>query len=71
MFGHPLYTEESTPDDIMNSLQKELRSSLDILVLIHVVGPEMKQVLEDTFANYKHQDPYKWYECVKNVLPLP
>ncbi len=71
MFGHPLYTEDSTPDEIMNVLQKELRASLEILVLTHTVDPEMKQVLEDVFVTYKQQDPYKWYECVKRVLPFP
>jgi len=71
MLGHPLYTTDATPDEIMKVLQSELRKSLDILVLTHKVHPTMKPVLETVFSSYKEQDPYKWYEDVKNVVSPP
>jgi hypothetical protein len=71
MFGNPLYTIDATPDEIMQVLQSELRKSFDILLLTQTVRSEMKSVLESVFSSYKEQDPYKWYEAVKKVVPPP
>jgi len=71
MFGSPYYTDESTPDEIMTVLQGELHKSFEILVLTNAVNKELAPVLQTAFLSYKNkdQDPYKWYEAVKKILP--
>lgn len=71
MFGHPLYTDESSCDEIMKVLQSELQKSFEILVMLKKIDPEKKPQLQNLFETYKTQDPYKWYESVKQVLPPP
>ncbi len=68
MYGSSEYSETSTPDDIMAVLQKTLRKSFDILVLVRGVKPESQPILDELFSNYKNYDPYKWYDKVSKLM---
>ena len=65
MYGSPEYSNESSPEEIMNVLQTSLRTSIDILQRLVVV--DMGKV-DDLFRNYKNQDPYKWYDSMIKIL---
>lgn len=69
MFGHPNYTESSSPDEIMKVLQDSLSSSFGILLALQVVSREAETTLKRHFLTYKGCDPYKWYESVRKVIP--
>jgi hypothetical protein len=71
MYGSSLYTEASTADEIMQSLQKELRNALEILISIRYVDHDVLAIFKDLCANYKSYDPYKWYDLVNKLLPRP
>ena len=68
MYGSPDYTKDSSADEIMVVLQKQLRSCIEILGLLRVLSPEKVTILETLFTNYKIQDPYKWYDAVSKCV---
>lgn len=65
------YNAESTPDDIMSALQKELRKALDILIAVRYVDKDVMDIFDNLCKTYKKYDPYKWYDLIKKLLPLP
>lgn len=71
MYQNIQYTNESSPDEIMNVLQEELRKCFTILLAVFVVGREELAILEYLFANYKSEDPYKWYSNVNKLMGPP
>ena len=71
MYGSDFYSDESTPDEIMSVLQKQLRTALEILMDLRYVGKEEMERFDTFCKNYTNYDPYKWYELVKKILPGP
>lgn len=68
LYGSSVYTENSSPDDIMKELHKALLANLCILVPLCRITTEKKEIFDSLFTNYKEYDPYKWYnEVVKLV----
>lgn len=71
LYGSTLYNEDSSPDEIMKVLQKQLHTSLEILVGIGYVDKDVIPILETLCKDYKNYDPYKWYDLVNKLLPRP
>ena len=71
MYGSDFYTDDSTPDEIMSVLQKQLRTALEILMDLRSIDKEGMEQFQTFCKNYKSYDPYKWYELVKKILPGP
>ena len=71
LYGSSEYSNDSTPDEIMTVLQQKLSVTLEILQLLRVVPNETSPKCKELFETYKTQDPYKWYDCVRKLLPPP
>lgn len=71
MYGSPDYNNDSSPDDIMKLLQTEIRVPFEFLIKLRAIESSKSEVLNELFQNYKSYDPYKWYDLVSKLLPLP
>jgi hypothetical protein len=71
MYGSEFYTNDSTPDEIMSVLQKELRKALDVLIHVKYIEKEVLETFDTLCKTYKKYDPYKWYDLVNKLLPRP
>ena len=69
LFGHSLYTEASTPDEIMLVLQEALQSSFEILQGLQVVDKEAREKFQRLLLHYKDSDPYKWHDAIRKLIP--
>lgn len=69
LFGHPLYTEASTPDEIMLVLQEALKPPFEILQGLQVVDKEAREKFQSLFLSYKGSDPYKWHDAMRKLIP--
>jgi hypothetical protein len=69
LFGHPHYTEASTPDEIMLVLQEALQSSFEILQGLQVVDKEARETFQGLLLRYKDSDPYKWHDAIRKLIP--
>ncbi len=63
-----LYTEQTSPDKLMELLQESLRKPFAVLMALRLVSPEDQTCLENTFRVYKDKDPYKWYDSVYKLV---
>jgi hypothetical protein len=70
MFGHPNYTDSSTPDEIMRVLETSLQLPIEILLGLQVLGKEDVDKIKNFYANAKTMDPYKWYDAMRKVIPF-
>jgi hypothetical protein len=70
MFGHSLYTNESSPDEIMRVLQESLRTPFEILLKLQFVDRENQNTFQSLCLTYKGADPYKWYDAMRKVIPF-
>ncbi len=68
MYGSPEYTNDATSDEIMSALQRSLRKSFEILLLVRGVQETSVSLLEELFTNYATYDPYKWYDKVSKLI---
>lgn len=71
LFGHPRYTEASTPDEIMVVLQEALQSPFELLQGLQVIEKEAKEKFQRLCLSYKDSDPYKWHDAMRKLIPLP
>lgn len=71
MYGSDLYTNDATPDEIMSALQMSLKTSMDILVGLQFLNKEHEESFQKLCSTYTSMDPYKWYEVMRKVIPLP
>lgn len=71
MYGSADYTNESSPEDIMKILQREIQIPFTILVELRQIESSNIHIFNELFQNYKAYDPYKWYDRVSKLLPLP
>lgn len=71
LYGSPDYTNDATPDEIMAVLKKQLKPSFDILVALRAIDASKQTTFQELFEIYKTHDPYKWYDVVAKLLPLP
>jgi hypothetical protein len=65
------YDDRSTPEEIMNILQRKLRESFEILLLVRGVEQNKKATLEELLRNFRLYDPYKWYDLVDKLILRP
>lgn len=70
MFGHPLYTNESTPDEIMRVLQDSLRVPFEILMDLQFLDKQVQTTFQSLCLTYKGADPYKWYDAMRKLIPF-
>lgn len=70
LYGSPDYTNESSPDEILACLKRQLQPSFDILVSLRAIEASKQTTFQELFQTYKTIDPYKWYDAVSKLLPL-
>ena len=71
MFGNPLYSDESSPEEIMRVLQEALQISIRMLRKIQYLDEEAEKTFKSLCLTYKGADPYKWYDSMRKVIPWP
>ncbi len=71
MYGSSDYDNITSPDTIMEALQRRLLKCFDILLTTRVVGKQQEALLKELFTNYKNDDPYKWYDKVSTLVQIP
>jgi hypothetical protein len=69
MFGHPMYSESSSPDELMRVLQESLRIPFEILMKLQFLENEALDTFQSLCLTYKGADPYKWYDAMRKVIP--
>lgn len=68
LYRSSIFTDKSSPDDIMKELHRVLLSYTQVLLPLRIMTKEKKELFDSLFTNYKEYDPYKWYnEIVKLV----
>lgn len=62
------YNDSSTPDEIMNILQRKLQEIFDVLMVCGLVTKKSQEILQELFIEYKRYDVYKWYDRVYKLV---
>jgi len=60
LFRTHRYGDESTPDQIMKSLQDQIMEIISIFKVLKLMTPNKERVLEIIMTRYREIDPYKW-----------
>jgi len=71
MFGSTLYTDDATPEEIMQAIETRLRPLFEILTKLRMLGPEETAKKNSLFLTYKSHDPYTWYAAMRKLIPWP
>jgi hypothetical protein len=60
LFRTHRYDDDSTPDQIMKSLQDQIMEIISIFKMLKLMTPNKERVLEIIMKRYREIDPYKW-----------